>query len=114
MNVPIKACILVFIGLFLTSLVLQFIRAKKREKLVRMADPSMFTDVDKARWETLDNQLISIFRDFRKLQLLKRNTSAQDQDIIERLAYYRRFSRVEISVTSAMILFALFAHKICE
>jgi hypothetical protein len=95
-------------------MVMQFIRAKKRQKLVRKFDPAELNSTDQHKWVAVENSFDFMFKDFRKLQILKRNTDSCSHHILEKLGQYRKFSRLEMLVTSSMILFGLTAHLFCE
>jgi len=107
------ACLSVFIGLLIASMVLQFIRAGKRKKLVQMVDPATLATGDQHKWGSLDRGFDFLFRDFRKLQIVKRNTQRLSNEVRDGLGRYRSFSRVEIVVTISMLLFGAFAFYFC-
>jgi len=109
-----KVCLLILIGLFVASLVMQFIRARKRQHLVKQVDISALPIHDQQKWRTMKNSLFSMFKDFRQLQLVKKNLSLLPSEILQEFYRYRRFSRVELVVTVSMILFAVSAYKICN
>lgn len=114
MNSATKICLVVFFGLFIASLVMQFIRARKRQRLVKRVDISVFPTDDQQKWGAIENSLFSMFKDFRQLQLVRKNSSDLPGDILKELNGYRRFSRAEMLVTVSMILFAVSAYKICS
>lgn len=114
MSITTSTCVTVFIALFISSMVMQFIRAKKRQKLVRMVDPERFLTADQQKWSSIENSFDFLFKDFRKLQILKRNSDKQPDVIQMKLGDYRRWSRAEIIVTVSMLTFALFAYRICS
>jgi len=95
-------------------MVMQFILAKKRQKLVRKFNPAVLNSTDQNKWVSVENSFDFMFKDFRKLQVLKRNTDSCSDLILEKLGQYRRFSRLEMVVTSSMLLFGLTAHLFCE
>ena len=67
-----------------------------------------------ARWDRIGRGLDPLFKDFRKLQIVKKNLARFPADIGDAWRQYRRFSRLEMAVTAAMILFALSAFRICS
>ena len=114
MSITTSTCIAVFIALFIGSMVMQFIRAKKRQKLVRMVDPTKLLTADQQKWISIENSFDFMFKDFRKLQILKKNSEKLSDVIHMKLGDYRRWSRAEIIVTVSMLTFALFAYRICS
>ena len=113
MDFSTNACLLVFIVLLISSIVLQYLRAGKRKKIVEMVDPTAFAIDHQHKWRSLDGGFGFVFGDFRKLQIIKRNSENLSGELRERLLRYRRFSRVEISVTVSMLLFGSVAFFIC-
>lgn len=113
MNVATNTCIAIFIVLLLSSMVMQFIRAKKRQKLVRMVDPNLLDPTDHHKWVSIGNSFDFMFKDFRKLQILKRNSEKFADDIRVKLGHYRKFSQAEILVTLSMFLFGSTAYLFC-
>ena len=106
-------CVWIFLALLVASLSMQWIRAKKRRRLVRSVDPSALGSTDHGRWDRIERSFDPLFKDFRKLQLLKKNLAKYPAELGEAWRRYRRISRFEIAVTAAMILFALIAFRIC-
>ncbi len=114
MNISTDSCLVAFIGLFIASMVMQFIRARKRKKIVQMVDPTALAIDDQYKWNSLEKGFDFMFKDFRKLQIVKRNSAGLSTEIRTRLDHYRRFSRLEILVTTSMLLFASIAFYICN
>jgi hypothetical protein len=114
MNISTDSCLVAFIGLFIASMVMQFIRARKRKKIVQMVDPTALAIDDQYKWNSLEKGFDFMFKDFRKLQIVKRNSAELSTEIRTRLDHYRRFSRLEILVTTSMLLFASIAFYICN
>ena len=113
MNISTSYCVVVFLGLFVASVVMQWLRAKKRQRLVRMVDPQIFDAVDQSKWHSINNSFDFLLKDFRMLQIVKRNSDKLEQNLQARLEYYRRFSRIEILVTLSMFFFGSIAFLIC-
>jgi len=103
----------VFLALLAASLALQWFRARKRQGLVRQADPARLSSEYQARWNRSDRGFDPLFKDFRKLQLVKKNLNRFPAEIGDSWRRYRRISRLEMAVTSGMVLFALTAFRIC-
>jgi hypothetical protein len=114
MNLPTRFCVAVFLVLFISSVVMQFIRAKKRQRLVRMVDPSIFDSAGQSKWVSLENSIDFLLKDFRMLQVVKKNSDRLPENLQLILDRYRRFSRAEILVTLSMLLFASTAYLFCE
>ena len=113
MNFPTSFCVILFLGLFIASVVMQWIRAKKRQQLVRMVDPQILDAGDQSKWLSINNSFDFLFKDFRKLQILKRNSEKFADDIRVKLGHYRKFSKAEILVTLSMFLFGSTAYLFC-
>jgi hypothetical protein len=113
-NISTNACFAVFSGLLIASMALQFIRAGKRKKIVQMVDPTALAIDDQYKWHSVEKSFDFLFKDFRKLQIAKRNSERLSNEIRDKLGYYRRFSRVEIFVTVSMLLFGSVAFYICS
>jgi hypothetical protein len=113
MTLPAETCFLVFVILLLASLVMQWLRARKRQRLVRMLDPALLSATDQDKWLSIGSGPDFMFRDFRKLQILKRNLGRVTDEIRLRWANYRGFSRAEMAVTASMLIFAATAFRIC-
>ncbi len=114
MNIPTSICLAVFLGLFIASVVMQWIRAKKRQQLVRMVDPHFFDSADQSKWRSLENSFDFLLKDFRMLQVVKKNSDKLPEILQVRLNRYRRFSRIELLVTSSMLIFGSIAFLICN
>jgi hypothetical protein len=114
MSISTSICLVVFLGLFLASVVLQSMRAKKRQQLVRMVVPAMLTPSDQSRWHSVEKSFDFMFKDFRKLQILKRHSQDLSSEIRAELVHYRRFSRLELFVTASMLIFGSIAFLICN
>jgi hypothetical protein len=114
MDSSTSICVTVFLGLFAASVVMQWIRAKKRQKLVRMVDPQIFDIVDQSKWHSIDNGVDFLLKDFRMLQIVKKNSGKLPENLHVSLERYRRFSRAEILVTLFMFFFGSIAFLICN
>lgn len=106
-------CLFVIIALLIASMAMQYIRATKRKSLVRGFDPDSLSATDRQKWQDLEQGFNLLFRDFRKLQIIKRNSHALNTRQREALSSYRRFSRVEISVTLSLFVFTALAFRFC-
>ena len=114
MNSLANFCVIVFLVLFAASVVMQFIRAKKRQRLVRIVDPSIFDSAGQSKWRSLENSFDFLLKDFRMLQVVKKNSDKLPENLRLLLDRYRRFSRAEILVTLSMLLFASTAYLFCD
>ena len=113
MNLPVPWCVWIFLALLAASLSMQWIRAKKRQQLVRSAAPARLSPEYRDQWGRIDRGFDPLFKDFRKLQILKKNLAHFPSEIGAAWRQYRRTSRLEMAVTAAMILFALSAFRVC-
>ena len=107
-------CVVVFLVLFAASVVMQFIRAKKRQNLVRIVDASYFDHDSQSKWQSLEGSLDFLLKDFRKLQVVKKNSDRLPENLQVLLNRYRHFSRAEMLVTGSMLLFGITAHLWCN
>jgi len=114
MSIQAEWCLLTFAGLFAASVIMQWIRARKRKSLVQATDPSFLSPPDQEKWNAVNRSFDFLFKDFRKLQLIRKNKSSLSGDEKLKLELYCRFSRMEICVTVSMLIFALSAHWICD
>jgi hypothetical protein len=109
-----SGCALVFLCLLLASMIMQFRRAKMRKRIVRQVNSDLFTIHDQLKWAAVDESFDFLFKDFRKLQIAKRNLGNLPSDFCSDLKRYSNLSRAEIAVTITMLLFAGFAYRICQ
>ena len=107
-------CLLVFLGLFAASVTMQWVRARKRRRLVWSVDPAFLAAADQEKWFSVERSFDFMFKDFRKLQLVKKNLDQLSGEIKAEYVRYRRFSRAEILVTVSMLAFAATAYRICN
>lgn len=110
----ISKCVFVILALILASMVMQFVRAKKRQKLVRKLDHSLLSVHDQQQWRSVESSFDPLFKDFRKLRIVRRNSSLLPGELKNEFDRYRNFSRVEILVTTSMVLFCVFAFYLCK
>jgi len=107
-------CLLVFLGLFAASVTMQWVRARKRRRLVWSVDPALLVAADQEKWLSVERSFDFMFKDFRKLQLVKKNLDQLSGECKTEYNRYRRFSRAEILVTVSMLAFAATAYRICN
>jgi hypothetical protein len=100
-------------ALFLGSIWMQWLRARKRQRLVRLVNPELLAASDRVKWISVDRSFDFLFKDFRKLQILKSNLEYMPESVRHRWNRYRRFSRFEMAVTASMLIFAATAFLIC-
>jgi len=113
MSFLMLSCLTIFLALFAASVVLQWFRAMKRKKLVASVNPVKLDAEDQASWRSIENSLDFMFKDFRKLQIIKRNGERFGSRFQSKLTGYRRFSRIEMAVTFSMLVFGLTAFLFC-
>jgi len=114
MNASIDLCLFVFLALLAASLLMQWFRARKRRKLVRSVNPEHFGASDQEKWRSVEDSFDFMFKDFRKLQLLKKNLGRFSSELNAEFSRYRIFSRIEMVITLSMLLFAATAFLICS
>lgn len=107
-------CLLIFLILFLASVSMQFVRAKKRQRLVREFDHALLSAADLEKWNSINDSLDFMFKDFRKLQLIKKSRHQLPTNYGVELDRYKVLSRLETVVTISMLLFAAFGYYICK
>jgi len=113
-NFRTEWCLIVFLALFLASVIMQWMRAGKRKDLVQKTDSGHFSLADQEKWNGIENSFDFLFKDFRKLQIIKKNRSLLGEDNHSRFKDYRRFSRMEILVTVSMLIFGMTAYLFCD
>jgi len=114
MSMPTEWCVTIFLGLLLASMIMQWVRAKMRKTLVHAVNPGLLSPKDREKWIKVDNSFDVLFKDFRKLQIIKKNLPLLTDENTSKLISYRRFSCAEILVTVSMVVFAATAHWICD
>lgn len=62
----------------------------------------------------VDQGFDPFFKDFRKLQIIRRFTNLLTEDYKDEYQDYKIFSRVEMSVTISMLLFCVLAFRNCN
>jgi hypothetical protein len=107
-------CLLIFSILFFASLAMQFMRAKKRQKLVREFDQTLLSAHDLEKWNSINDSFDFMFKDFRKLQVIKKSRPRFASSFAVDFEHYSLFSRLEMIITASMLLFAFFGHNICK
>jgi len=65
-------CVAIFFVLFVVSVLLQFQRARKRKEIVCAVNTSLFEAKTRQKWAHIDNSFDLLFKDFRKLQVIKK------------------------------------------
>ena len=110
----IDNCVIILLALWLASVVMQFIRAKKRKRLVRQADRSLLSPHDQEKWRSVEVSFDPMFKDFRKLRIFKKYIEQSPDDFKTEFARYKIFSRAETTVTVSMLLYAVSAFYICN
>ena len=114
MSIPANICLFIFTGLLMASMVMQWVRAKKRRHLVRIVDVASLLPADQQKWYSIEKSFDFMFKDFRKLQIVKKNAGRFSDEFRAELRRYRQFSRIELLITSSMLLFASIAFSICR
>jgi len=111
--VIIDTCAVILLTLVVVSMVMQLVRAKKREKIVRSVDQSTLRERDREKWDDVEESFDPFFKGFRKIQLVKKNMSRLPDGLKSEYVRYRYFSMAEMLVTGLMLLFAGFAFYLC-
>lgn len=114
MSIQSDTCVAVFLGLLLASMLMQWVRAKMRKKLIQLVDPALLIPIDQEKWISVEKSFDFMFKDFRKLQIVKKNVGRLSGDFQVKLNHYRIFSRTEIFVTVSMLLFGSIAFLFCN
>jgi hypothetical protein len=109
-----SSCIVVILALLTASMVMQWMRARSRQKLVRSADPALLVLEDQAKWQSIDGGFDFVFKDFRKLQVIKRNLANYSGEFGSRYQRYCKVSRLEMAVTATMLVFCATAFLFCN
>lgn len=93
---------------------MQFVRAKKRQKLVRRFNLTLLSRHDLEKWNSVSESFDFVFKDFRKLQIIKKARYQLPRDFLIEYDRYKRLSRLETVVTISMLLFAAFGYYFCK
>ena len=113
MNFQADKCVVVFLLLLIASILMQWVRARSRKKLVQSANIGLLGVEDQQKWLSIQNSFDPMFKDFRKLQVFKRNISKYSNEVISRFKRYRSISRLELTVTVTMLIFGSTAYLFC-
>jgi len=106
-------CLAVFLGLFIASMIMQWLRAAVRKELLKSVETGILDPDEQERWKSLDQGVDIIFRDFRKLQLVKRKLNRFSPEFNTEFDRYRYISRAEMTVTASMLVFGATAFLMC-
>lgn len=109
-----STCLVVFLALLLASIALQWARAVNRKRLVASCDRGLLGSDEQSAWHDIDAGLDFMFRDFRKLRIIRRNLGAFDDGYRTMWVAYRRLSRLEMTVTTSMLAFGALAFLFCR
>lgn len=107
-------CALVFLTLLVASMLMQFVRARKRKRLVLQVNHALLSAEDQERWNSVNRSFDFMFKDFRKLQIMKKNAQQLPDGLVRELDRYRLFSKFELLVTASMLLFGVSAYSFCN
>jgi len=107
-------CAILILTLILGSVVMQFIRAKKRQKLVKQLTRTKIPNHVQERLSIVDRSFDPFFKDYRKLQIIRKHTVLLAEGYKEDYRSYKIFSRAEILVTTSMLLFCVLAFRVCS
>ncbi len=113
MNFQTDTCVVIFLALLVASVSLQWVRARHRKKLVQSSNIGVLDPGDQQKWLSIQNSLDPIFKDFRFLQIFKRNLSKYSSESITSYRRYRSISRLEMTVTATMLIFGATAYLYC-
>lgn len=113
MNFQTDTCVVIFLALLIASMLMQWVRARNRKKLVQSSDIGVLDSKDQQKWLSIQNSPDPIFKDFRLLQIFKRNLSKYSRDLITNYKRYRSISRLEMTVTATMLIFGATAYLYC-
>jgi hypothetical protein len=107
-------CAILILVLILASIIMQFVRARKRQGLVRQVVGSRMPEEARQRLSRVDRSFDPLFKDYRKLRVIRNHTNLLTKSCRKEYETYRNYSRVEILVTVSMLLFCVFAFKVCN
>lgn len=113
MKFQTDTCVLIFLALFIASVLMQWVKARRRKKLVQTSDIGVLGPKDQQKWLSIQNSFDPIFKDFRKLRIFKRNLSKYQSNEISKYKRYRTISRLEMTVTASMLIFGATAYLYC-
>ena len=106
-------CLYGFMVLLAASVGLQFLRVKLRRRIVTLSGPVIQEVGIGPEWTDAERGLGLILSDSRKMKLVRKHLALLPAEIADLLKRFRWLNSIELTVTLAMLLFALFAYLIC-
>ena len=106
-------CLYGILLLFAVSLSLQYFRIKMRKQIIDMTQQFVPGKAFEDDWKNVGEGPGAVFRDFRRMRLVKRFARLLPVHILTRLQRFRILSAIELATTIFTLLFAAFAYKIC-
>lgn len=106
-------CLYGFMVLLIASVGLQFLRVKLRRRIVTLSGPVIREAGIGIEWANAEQGLGMVLGDSRKMKLVRKHSVLLPAEISDLLKRFTWLSSIELTVTLAMLLFALFAYQIC-
>lgn len=106
-------CLYVILLLFACSIALQYFRIRMRKQITSLAEPHVLGKAFEGHWKKADEGFGAVFKDFKRMRLVKKSTSNLPDHILERLNRFKILCTVEQATTISTLLAAAFAYKFC-
>jgi len=107
-------CLLIFLGLFATSVALATALARSRKSLVSEFGLNLERPADIEKWRSLGQGSFRVISDWRRLLLVRGRVSEFPENVQVLYSKYRTLSWIQNLAIVAMIVFAFFAGDICS
>jgi len=107
------ACLYGILLLFGVSFSLQFFRIKMRKKIIDMTEPLVPGKAFEDDWKNAGEGIGAVFRDFRKMRLVKKFAGLLPGQILAQLQNFKILCTIELATTLGTLFAAAFAYKIC-
>jgi hypothetical protein len=106
-------CLYGILLLFAVSLFLQYFRIKMRKQIIDMTEQFVPGNEFEGDWRKAGEGPGAVFRDFRRMRLVKNFVRLLPSHILTRLQTYKVLCTIELTTTISTLLVAVFAYKIC-
>ena len=109
-----KVCLVIFVFLLLTTWILLFFHAYKRQKLIRdVAELFKKSDI-REEWLRSGKGLNKLICNIRRVKIIRRNSEILPDNIKENLRQLTILSKTSIAAIIVVIAFSLLASAFCN
>jgi len=106
-------CLYAILLLFVASLSLQYFRIRMRKQLIDITEQFVLGKAFEDDWKKAGEGFGAVFKDFKRMRVVKKSTSYLPDHILERLQKFKILCTVEQATTISTLLTAAFAYKFC-